>query len=619
MNTSKPTAGGGSMDDHKDRLAGGGGAAPLTIAAQWPSVVQRLLLIAPVLGLLFAGWAHRRLNEDGFIYLRVVRQFNAGHGPVFNVGQRVEAFTGTIWTFLLAVVDLVTPFRLEWIAVVLGLLCASAGVALATFGCRRLWSHVEGVEGRWFVPVGALVFVSLLPVWVYVSDGLENGLVYGWLGLSFWILAAWAGRPASALSMPGAVVLGLGWLIRPELALFSGLFLVVVLRWQWQARSWRSLVRVALAMVALPIAYQIFRMGYYGNLVPNTAIAKEGGSVKWSRGTAYLSDFANPYWLWVPLVAVLVGGYLPLFTSVVGRTRAVVAAFVTGAFVEAFYVVLIGGDYLHARLFLPSLFALLAPVAALPLTRRCVAALAAVPWAIVAMFWLKPVQYGANPLAHHIFITLPSQYGTVTIDQAAESRNDLEVVTGPAYYGIVGFGTLRKIDIPLKPDVPLPFGSFFGVGVSGYALPNSFHVLDLHGLADPLTAHFAITPSRIDGPRVPGHEKTLPAPWLAAEITRPGVRLDADDFPKGGNPLIAFTSGHAFDVEVAWARAALRCPAIARITAAADAPMTPRRFFANLVHAFQNTRTRIPPDPKQAYHSFCGPGTPAQVSALERR
>ena len=82
---------------------------------------QGLLYAIPTVGVVLAGWAHRNLAEDAFIYLRVVKQLEAGHGPVFNIGQRVEAFTGTIWLFALSLADAVTPARLEWIAVTLGI------------------------------------------------------------------------------------------------------------------------------------------------------------------------------------------------------------------------------------------------------------------------------------------------------------------------------------------------------------------------------------------------------------------------------------------------------------------------------------------------------------------
>ena len=66
-------------------------------AAQW------LVLTTPVVAYIGAGWAHRWITDDGFIYLRVVQQIRAGNGPVFNDGQRVEAFTGPLWLAVLTI------------------------------------------------------------------------------------------------------------------------------------------------------------------------------------------------------------------------------------------------------------------------------------------------------------------------------------------------------------------------------------------------------------------------------------------------------------------------------------------------------------------------------------
>ena len=66
-------------------------------------------------------------------------------------------------------------------------------------------------------------------------------------------------------------------------------------------------------MFALPVAYQVFRMGYYASLVANTAYAKQATAVHWSRGWRYLREFVDDYILWLPLVAIAVltlGRYL---------------------------------------------------------------------------------------------------------------------------------------------------------------------------------------------------------------------------------------------------------------------------------------------------------------------
>ena len=46
-------------------------------------------------------------------------------------------------------------------------------------------------------------------------------------------------------------------------------------------------------------------MGYYGLLVPQTAIAKDATGSKWDQGLTYLGNFAAPYALWLPLVLLI--------------------------------------------------------------------------------------------------------------------------------------------------------------------------------------------------------------------------------------------------------------------------------------------------------------------------
>ena len=64
------------------------------------------------------------MSDDGFIHLRVVEQVAAGHGPVFNVGERVEASTSPLWVALLVLAHPVTGVALPWKAVVIGIALA---------------------------------------------------------------------------------------------------------------------------------------------------------------------------------------------------------------------------------------------------------------------------------------------------------------------------------------------------------------------------------------------------------------------------------------------------------------------------------------------------------------
>lgn len=238
------------------------------------------------------------------------------------------------------------------------------------------------------LPAGALVYIAVPPARDFATSGLESGLVLAYLGLLWWMMVCWSqplrARPDSQMFLGAlAFVAGCSVLVRPEFALIGGLALIMMLI---AARTWRRRVLIVLAGGFLPVAYQIFRMGYYGLLVPSTALAKDAAGDKWSQGMIYVSNFNRPYALWVPLVLSVPLGLLlmtarrrpsflrPVLAPDYGRVaRAVqsppaVVAFIVGSGVlQALYWIRQGGDFMHGRVLLAPLFCLLAPVGVIPI------------------------------------------------------------------------------------------------------------------------------------------------------------------------------------------------------------------------------------------------------------
>jgi arabinofuranosyltransferase len=582
--------------------------------------LQAGILVVPVAAFLVAGWWRRWIVDDGFIYLRVVRQITSGNGPVFNRGERVETFTSPVWLAILTIADVVTPVRLEWLAVALGIGLSGAGVALAMAGARLLVRRSD--QRGLLVPFGAVVFVALIAAWVFASSGLETGVVFGWLGACFYVLARWAGS-AGRVPIIAAVILGLGWVVRPELTIFSAVFLLAVVIVQWRNVGLPDAIRTAAAGVALPVAYQVFRMGYYGRFVSNPAVTKESSSADWSRGWDYVVDFVDPYWLWVPAIIVVLGGYVPLISGLwaarASRALLVVGMFVVAGLLDATYIIGVGGDWMHARLLLPALFALVAPVAVIPATRRYLVAVALAPWAFMAMFFFRPPQLAPDYPITKPFVLYNRGFVTTEEWGWGPDAPQRQLLVGKDFYYIgIATGGTQRADLAVKPGVPLPAAAIGAIGVSSYALGPDFYVVDMLGLANTLAAHMISTPSMNYFERKPGHEKPLPTVWFAALVTPDGARPRPADLPVPANPLIPVTSGAEFQEQVAWARATLQCPDISGLLRSTDAPLTPTRFLSNIAHSFERTRLRIPPDPEEAYRKFCGSGTPPEVRAVSR-
>lgn len=542
-----------------------------------------LLLAIPVVVMAERAWALRWVADDGFIHLRVVDQLLAGNGPVFNAGERVEASTSPLWVFLLALADILTPVRLEWIAVLLGIGLTTTAVALALTSATVLLPRRTGDEIR--LPLGMAVYVAVPQTWTYASSGLEGGLVLAWLGACLLVLARWS-RSATRLGLPGALLIGVGTLIRPELGLFTVAFVVAVLFAGWRHDRWPDRLGLLACVFALPLAYQIFRMGYYGVVVPNTAVAKEAGLTDWSRGWHYLRNFTDPYALWVPLGALALGAYLPLLRHLGGRDDrrglAVALAFVGAAVVGSLYTVKMGGDWIQGRLLLPYLFALVAPVAVVPLRRQYLPALLVLPWALVCGLFLRtPVDESIGARTNPVTL---SDYGWTPSHPERVAAAD----GGFVYHGV---------PLPAEPIAgQRAVHAAYGVGVSGYALGTDVFVLDVLGLGNPLAAHLELRQRSLTG-----HEKPLPAPWIVATGTEPGTDLDEDDFPF---PLFSRRlddPGRApFDARVAVARLILECPRLKEFRASYTDPLTVDRFLENVVEAPSNTSLRIPAEPADA-------------------
>jgi arabinofuranosyltransferase len=265
------TTGGDTVElaPHEDRPAEPAAAPARRVRAA--TVIGIAVLLVPAAIVLWCGWQRRWTADDGFINFRVVRQIVEGHGPVFNVGDRVETATSPVWVAVLALLDLLTPFRLEWIAAVTGLAATAGALVLSVFGTRRALRGL-GATGL-FLPLGALVYASLPPAWDFATSGLETGISLLWLAACWWFLCGrLALRPAARAGVVWYVpiVLGLGPLVRPDFLVFSAAFVLalVVL-----SRSDEVVRVIALALV-VPVVTELVRMAYYASLVPNTALAK---------------------------------------------------------------------------------------------------------------------------------------------------------------------------------------------------------------------------------------------------------------------------------------------------------------------------------------------------------
>jgi arabinofuranosyltransferase len=584
-------------------------------------------LASPVF-LLVNSIDRRWMDDDGFINLRIVRNWIHGDGPVFNVGERVEAATSPLWLGLLALFgELRIP--LEQGAVFAGIAFTVLALLIAQQASGALHRERSDLrEPSLFpgLPLGALVFAAVPAAWDYASSGLETGLGLVWLAGSYLALVRSRDRTSTAWTAATASLLGLGPLIRPEFALYSGGFLItlaVILRSSERRWTLSRVVAIVLSAAAAPLAFEFVRMGYYGAIVPNTAIAKEAFAGNWGQGSCYFNNFFRTYALVWPLVAAGVIWILDLRADAsrhrwVTLTTTLVPP--VAATLHAVFIVAIGGDYMHARLFIPAVFAGVLPVATVPINalgwglRRSIAVVAmgvVVVWAPVCALtlrvgvenvcnigdergWYAREAHVANPVElaayrGHMFYAgaqsawdaLRRECPSLSLQPSVSSHSHCrrvmvddeqqkEIAPSAASYP-------ESSQLDSRVDAVTKAGA---IGIFGYFFPSNVDVIDLHGLAEPIVARFEL----LQRGR-PGHEKRLTAAWMLARFAEP----DPDE-----------------DAAVSAARHALHCGALASLERAITSPLTFQRVIDNIQNAWSLSRIRIPPDPFDAESHFCG-------------
>ena len=279
-----------------------------------------------------------------------------------------------------------------------------------------------------------------------------------------------------------------------------------------------------------------------------------------------------------------------------------------GGLLHALFIVESGGDYLHARLLLPSLFAIVAPFAVIPWRPQFRLPLVAVGiWALVAIAFLRPsIHQQLVPLTHYDVadgralmsdLTKPGHRPVLATDFAFDDGVRAKRLEERGARALVTTSGVVLPDVTPERTTLLTPAS----GISGYRAGPEVLVQETNSLGDPVGSRMPANPNSH-----PGHRKRESWPWILALTTRPGVEdgLDVTKLERG-----EFLPPPLKPGEVAAARHALRCGALAELRAATRDPLTVDRFWSNLTGAIGRTRLEVPGDPFAAERKFCGPSS----------
>ncbi len=286
-------------------------------AAAWWSLAAIILCIAVAT---FAVW--RILGtplfgcDDANIFFIYARNFAHGNGIVYNAGgQHVEGFSSILYFLCCSAAYLVSArpeLALFWLNV---LFCIATNLVLA-FVIRRFaaicqLSRIQTV----LLGLAYLLWLAINPAyfaWNIVSL-MDVGLYTLAITLNYAFLATLLLRdtiPAlrEALQLSALAILLL--LTRPEGIAWAlvAITIFAVVAWLRLASFSGALRAAAVPLLAVDAAVEIFRLKYFGYLLPNTFYAKVSASLPqtFHDGSRYLLGFIRLYGI-VSIAPVMLG------------------------------------------------------------------------------------------------------------------------------------------------------------------------------------------------------------------------------------------------------------------------------------------------------------------------
>jgi arabinofuranosyltransferase len=298
----------------------------------------RIWVIPALLLVVLAGLCFSYTADDAFISFRYARNLAAGEGLVFNPGERVEGFSNLAWVLLMAVPERLGADTVV-VSKVIGIVCALAILFLVGAIARR---HLGVRPGLSFL--GLCYLATSIGLAYYSISGLETvffGLAV--LLVSFFLLEQ---RPYLAGLACGLVVL-----TRPEGVLFLTPLALGLLLTKRERRE--TAITLAIPFAVL-VGLMVWKLAYYGAVLPNTHYAKVDTSVSLvrfvlthTRGflTYTVRGFAGRE---VVLALAFLGALAPFRRKLVPLIASVFAA--------AAFVWYSGGDWMaFARFYVPVL------------------------------------------------------------------------------------------------------------------------------------------------------------------------------------------------------------------------------------------------------------------------
>jgi arabinofuranosyltransferase len=434
------------------------------------------------------------LDDNASFTIRSVLNWINGYGPVFNVGERVQAYTHPLWFLVLSLFTSITNnvfFSIFFLSISISLL--------------NLWIFIRYIST--YLAGCLLAVVALLFSKAFIdfsSSGLENPLAHFFILLSCYFAFTFSKNPSNKYLYFFIFVITLLYLTRQDLLLCVIPLEVFIL---FKARREKLQFVRAIAFGLMPaIGWLILSLWYYGFPFPNSAYAKLGHEIGEmeliTQGHSYFLDSLSNDPL--TLVTIVMGLALSI------RGIAITKAISLGIVLYLFYVLLIGGDSMGGRFLTAPLLMACVIISRTPLSIKTIAFFS---------FLLISLAVSNTPstiLSNYSSRGSPLILGDIDLrSDLNNGRDNLMNLMDRATF----LYPERKSS--LEPEIAVTCKAYPGISKG-----PSLQLINPCGLSDPLIARL---PARQDQTRKIGYfERELPLGYIESVRSGQNVLVDED-------------------------------------------------------------------------------------------
>lgn len=326
----------------------------------FPVLISILFIVIGLASAISLSW----ISDDAFITLRYAKNFIEGKGLVYNMGEYIEGYTNFLWLMIIVGFNYI-GFESVSFSTYFSLLFYISIIVLMVY---LNWKSNKNV---FVFPLTAAILVSHYDFRIWATSGLETMMFTFIVTLA--IVLPLIIENQKKLFFSQGLLLSLAVLTRPDGALI--LFIVfglTTIKLFWEVRKisnenitskvsyfFKDFLFLIIPLILILIPYFIWKISYFGNLLPNTYYAKAGGMSYYSQGFFYLYTYFKSYFssfLFLSFFIIVIKKISSKTIHLILEDRnqfVLLMSALTVVVYLIFFVAKVGGDFMYARFLIP--------------------------------------------------------------------------------------------------------------------------------------------------------------------------------------------------------------------------------------------------------------------------